>query len=91
MTISVDILVFGLDELNTTIERLFDLGGVLAWGRDQNTRGGSLCFAGLADLSPALHVNVGDVLVFAKNGEVAEHVNGGDVCGDDHESTKQKS
>ena len=91
VTNSVNILVFGLDELNTTIKRLFNLGGILAWGRDQYTRGRSLCFAGLTDLSPALHVNVGDVLVFAKNGEVAKHINWGDVCGDDNESeTKSK-
>ena len=84
-------MILGFDELVAAIERLFDFGCLFVGRLDQHTRSRALRLAGLAHLSSALHVNVGDVLVFAQDGQVAKHIDGGDVGSDDYEAVKYKS
>lgn len=75
-----------MHELKASVERLFHFQ-VLAGQVDQHTGGRPLGLAGFTDLSPGFDVDVGDVLVLAKNGEVGEDIDGGDV-GSDHDNTE---
>ena len=84
-------MILGFDELVAAIEGLFDFGCLFVGRLDQHARSGALRLAGLAYLRAALHVNVGDVLVFAQDGQVAEHIDGRDIGGDDYEAVKYKS
>lgn len=63
---SVDVLVLRFDELEAPVVGFFDFGR-LVWQRDQHARRRPLCLASLADLSSALHVDVGHVLVLAQD------------------------
>ena len=63
------------DEFGALLELLLIialLSGVL----DEYTRCGALGLASLSDLGSALHVDVGDILLFAENRKVAQNING---------------
>ena len=81
---SIHIGVLRLHELAAPVEGFFYFGCIFAWLLDEHARRGPLCLAGLANLGTTLHVNVGDILLFAEDGQVAEHIDGRDISGNDH-------
>eukprot|EP00347_Sterkiella_histriomuscorum_P001479 403371880 len=72
---SVDIWVSLLDKSLAFVE-LFVFITLLLWGLEENATSGSLGFASLSNLSSASHINIGDTFLFAKNGQVTQHING---------------
>lgn len=78
-----------MDELEASIVRLLHLE-VLAWRSDENARGWPLSLASFSDLSPTLHVDVGDVFVFAEDGKVGKHIDRRDVSGNHDETAKNE-
>jgi hypothetical protein len=49
---------------------------------NKNARCRSLCLASLSDLSSALNVDVGNILLFAKNWQVREYINRRNISSD---------
>jgi len=77
---SINVGVLCKHQLVAPVERLFELGLLfLIRQSHQYARGGSFCLAGFSNFCSALYIDIGDVFVFAKDGQVGEHVDWGDV------------
>ena len=84
--LSLDISIFRLHKFQTTVKWLFDFGVFLAWGVNQHAGCGSLGLASLSNFGSRLHVDVGHILVFAKDWKMGENIDGGNVGSNDNDS-----
>lgn len=71
------------------VDLLARLGLASGLGGDHDDRGGPLCAAGGAQLGARGQEDVGDVVVLAEHGNVADDVHGGDVGGQDDDAAGQ--
>ena len=62
------------DEFGALLELLF-IVTLLRRRLNENTRCWALCLAGFSNLSSTLNIDVLNILLFAENGKVAQHIN----------------
>ena len=70
---SVQILVLCSHKLCASVKRLLYFCFVLRFG-NEDARCWTLCLASFTDFSATLHIDVGDIFLFTKDGQVAEHI-----------------
>jgi hypothetical protein len=70
-----------------SIKRLLKLCVLVLWLGNQYARSRSLGLARLSDLRTALDIDVGNIFLFAEDGQVRQHVDGRDVGRDDHQAS----
>lgn len=76
---SVDIGVSLLDDGLALVE-LLELVALLGGLSKEDATGGSLGLAGLTNLGSAADIDIGDSLLFAENGQVAQNIDRRNVC-----------